>query len=70
MCVDVDRLHKSAVHSILSGRGQAGVEPLVVVVHGHGEDLLGRLLPHDVLVQVGVDLEERERLSSIVWSGH
>ena len=59
MCVDIDRLHESAVHSVLGGRGQAGVEPLVVVVHGHGEDLLGSLLPHHVLVQVGIDLEER-----------
>ena len=54
--MDVDRLHESALRSVLGGRGQAGVEPLVVVVHGHREDLLGRLLAHHVLVQVGVHL--------------
>jgi len=32
-----------------------GVDPLVVVVHGHGEDLLGLLLADDVLVQGHLD---------------
>ena len=33
----------------------AGVDPLVVVVHGHGENLLGLLLADDVLVQGELD---------------
>ena len=38
--------------------GYNRVEPLVVVVHGYGEDLLGMLLPHHIAVQVAIDLGE------------
>jgi hypothetical protein len=36
--------------------GEARVDALVVVVHSHGEDLLGSLLADDVLVEDGLDL--------------
>jgi hypothetical protein len=36
--------------------GVAGVDPLVVVVHGDREDLLGPVLADDVLVEVGLDV--------------
>ena len=39
--VDLDLARLGAVH-----------EPLVMAMHGHGQDLLGPLLPDDVLVQV------------------
>ena len=37
--------------------GDVGADALVVVVHGHGEDLLRLLLADDVLVEVGLDIE-------------
>src|SRR4030095_2249820 len=35
---------------------RAGLDALVVVVHGHGEDLLRAILPDHILVEHGLDL--------------
>ena len=49
--------------------GKVVVNPLVVVIHGDRQHLLGSLLADDVLVQVGVDLLwGRRRLSLINFS--
>ena len=35
---------------------------LVVVVHGHGKDLLGAFLPDDVVIEAGLDLLRGEQV--------
>lgn len=44
------------------------VNPLVVIVHSHGEDLLGKFLANDVPVQIFHDFLRRWRRLSLTLS--
>src|SRR6266542_203859 len=48
---------------------RAHLDPLVVVVHGYGQDLLGLLLADDVVVQEGVDLDRLGELVELQLGG-
>ena len=47
------------LHVVAQGVGEE--DALVVVVHGHGKDLLGLCLADDVFIQAGLDLLRREQ---------